>query len=195
MKQVRIHGRGGQGVVTASELLSVAAFDEGKHAQAFPSFGSERMGAPVVAFCRMSDTPLRSREPVSDPDAVVVQDATLLHTIDVFSGLADDGFVLINSERSFAELGLDGLKQAALPGHVLTLPATVIAMEHVGKNVPNVVMLAGLSAITGWVRLDSIVAAINERFSGRLATGNIAAARAAHSHITRQLEESRAHAD
>ena len=84
--QVRIHGRGGQGVVTAAELLSVAAFDEGRHAQAFPSFGSERTGAPVVSFCRI-DAPIRVREPIAEPDALIVQDPTLLHQVDVFGGL------------------------------------------------------------------------------------------------------------
>lgn len=90
MLQVRFHGRGGQGVVTAAELLSVAAFLDGHEAQAFPSFGSERMGAPVAAFCRISDTPIRLREPVTEPDVVVVVDATLLHHVDVFAGLAPD---------------------------------------------------------------------------------------------------------
>src|SRR5512144_3172982 len=83
--QVRIHGRGGQGAVTAAELLSVAAFDEGRHAQAFPSFGSERTGAPVVSFCRIDDLPIRLREPITDPDAVVVQDPTLLHQVNLFA--------------------------------------------------------------------------------------------------------------
>ena len=87
MFQVRIHGRGGQGVVTAAEMLSIAAFDEGRHAQAFPSFGSERTGAPVVAFCRIDDTEIRAREPISEPDALIVQDPTLLHQVDVFGGL------------------------------------------------------------------------------------------------------------
>jgi pyruvate ferredoxin oxidoreductase gamma subunit len=87
MFQVRIHGRGGQGVVTAAEMLSVAAFREGRHAQAFPSFGSERTGAPVVAFCRIDDSEIRLREPVMQPDALIIQDPTLLHQVDVFSGL------------------------------------------------------------------------------------------------------------
>ena len=87
MFQVRIHGRGGQGVVTAAEMLSLAAFDEGRHAQAFPSFGSERNGAPVVSFCRIDDRPIRLREPVSAPDALIIQDPTLLHQVDVFAGL------------------------------------------------------------------------------------------------------------
>src|SRR6476469_4470439 len=104
--EVRIHGRGGQGVVTAAELLSVAAFSEGRHAQAFPSFGSERTGAPVVAFCRIADSEIRVREPVASPDALIVQDATLLHQVDVFSSVPPSAYVLINSTRSFDELGI-----------------------------------------------------------------------------------------
>src|SRR5215831_15822692 len=96
MFEIRIHGRGGQGVVTAAELLSVAAFDEGRHSQAFPSFGSERTGAPVVAFGRFSDAPIRTREPVAEPDALIVQDPTLLHQVDLFAGLGADGYALIN---------------------------------------------------------------------------------------------------
>ena len=103
---MRIHGRGGQGVVTAAELLSVAAFIEGRHAQAFPSFGSERTGAPVVSFCRIDDKAIRAREPISEPDALIVQDPTLLHQVDLFGGLSADGYILINSSRSFDDLGL-----------------------------------------------------------------------------------------
>src|ERR1035441_10932953 len=99
--QTRIHGRGGQGVVSAAEMLSIAAFLEGRYAQAFPSFGSERMGAPVMAFCRISDRPIRLREPVSQPDALIIQDPTLLHHPNLFEGLQiPDGFVLIKSSRS-----------------------------------------------------------------------------------------------
>ncbi len=85
MFQIRIHGRGGQGVVTAAEMLSVAAFREGRFAQAFPSFGSERTGAPVVAFCRLDDKEIRLREPIMQPDALIIQDPTLLHQVDVFA--------------------------------------------------------------------------------------------------------------
>ena len=97
MFQVRIHGRGGQGVVTAAEMLSVAAFSIGRHAQAFPSFGSERMGAPVVAYCRIDDRPIRSHDPVPDTDTLVVQDPTLLHEVNLFAGLHDEGYLLINT--------------------------------------------------------------------------------------------------
>jgi len=105
MFQVRIHGRGGQGVVSAAEMLSLAAFDEGCHAQAFPSFGSERMGAPVTAYCRIDDKEIRLREPVMQPDALIIQDPTLLHQVDLFNGLSPSGYILINSTRSFDELG------------------------------------------------------------------------------------------
>src|SRR5690349_10096048 len=104
MFAVRIHGRGGQGAVTAAELLSVAAFDEGRHAQAFPTFGSERTGAPVVSFCRIDDVPIRLREPVAHPDALVVQDPTLLHHGNLLAGLDDDGCLLVNTGRSVADL-------------------------------------------------------------------------------------------
>jgi 2-oxoacid:acceptor oxidoreductase gamma subunit (pyruvate/2-ketoisovalerate family) len=104
MFQVRIHGRGGQGVVTAAEMLSIAAFEEGRHAQAFPSFGSERTGAPVVAFCRIADKEIRLREPIMEPDALIIQDPTLLYQVDVFSGLKKGGYILINTSRTFDEL-------------------------------------------------------------------------------------------
>ncbi|MGZ5334851.1 MAG: 2-oxoacid:acceptor oxidoreductase family protein, partial [Solirubrobacterales bacterium] len=107
MFAVRIHGRGGQGVVTAAEMLSIAAFEQGKHAQAFPTFGSERTGAPVTSFCRIDERPIRVREPISRPDALIVQDPTLLHQVDLFSGLGDDGWFLLNTSRDFGELGLD----------------------------------------------------------------------------------------
>src|SRR3954453_458886 len=115
MYQVRFHGRGGQGVVTAAELLSVAAFLEGRHAQAFPSFGSERTGAPVVSFCRIDTRPIRSHEPIEPPDGRLLQAPTLLHQIDVFAGLSPDGYVLINTSRSLEALGLLDLHDRVRP--------------------------------------------------------------------------------
>ena len=103
MFQVRLHGRGGQGVVTAAEMLSIAGFSEGKHAQAFPSFGSERTGAPVVSFCRLDDKEIRRREPILEPDCLIIQDPTLFHALDVFQGLKPDGYVLINSTKDWIE--------------------------------------------------------------------------------------------
>src|SRR5689334_8303860 len=121
--EVRIHGRGGQGAVTAAELLSVAAFDEGRHAQAFPSFGSERTGAPVVSFCRFSERPIRTREAVSTPDALIVLDATLIHQVNLFDGLRPEGYLLLNSSRDLEELGLGDLAGRLRPGRALNVPA------------------------------------------------------------------------
>ena len=189
MFQVRIHGRGGQGVVTAAELLSVAAFREGRHAQAFPSFGSERTGAPVVAFCRIDERPIRLREPILAPDAILIQDPTLLHQVDVFAGLADDGYILINTSRTFDELGLGEFVAERPPERLCTLPATELALRHVGRPVPNAALLAGFAAITGRISLESVVAAISDKFPEAIARANVAAAREAHAHVTGRLRE------
>jgi len=189
MFQVRIHGRGGQGVVTAAEMLSIAAFREGRHAQAFPSFGSERMGAPVMAFCRIDDKEIRVREPVLEPDALIVQDPTLLHQVEVFQGLQPEGYVLINSSRSIAALGLDDLTRHCRRDHLLTVPASELAMKFVGRAMPNAALLGGLAAFCGLVTIDSIAAAVAEKFSGAVADANIAAARAAHEWVTAEMKE------
>jgi pyruvate ferredoxin oxidoreductase gamma subunit len=187
MLQVRIHGRGGQGVVSGAELLSVAAFLEGRHAQAFPSFGSERMGAPVMAFCRIGDTPIRSREPVMEPDALIIQDATLLHQVDLFNGLRPGGTVLINATRTLDELGLGELV-GSNRYKLFTLPATEIALKHVGRAVPNVPLLAAFAALTGVVKLESVIAAIRDKFAGKVGEGNVAAATSAFERVRKEQE-------
>lgn len=187
MFQVRIHGRGGQGVVTAAELLSVAAFREGRHAQAFPSFGSERTGAPVVAFCRMDDRPIRLREPVMAPDALIIQDPTLLHQVDVFGGLVADGYVLINTTRSFEDLGLGEFLARFRRERICTVAATELALRHVGRPLPNAALLAGFAAVSGRISLESVIAAIRERFPAKVADANVAAAREAHDAVQREL--------
>ena len=188
MFQVRIHGRGGQGVVTAAELIAQAAFDEGRHAQAFPSFGSERTGAPVVAFARISDVEIRVREPIMAPDAIIVQDETLLGVIDVFSGLSQTGYVLINSTKELTEFGL---KDAGVPlDRFMTVPATQLALEHLGRPVPNAVLLGAFAALTKVVSIDAVNKAITDRFSAKLAAGNCAAASAAFAFVESKLKES-----
>lgn len=189
MFQVRIHGRGGQGVVTAAEMLSIAAFLEGRHAQAFPSFGSERTGAPVVAFCRIDDREIRLREPIMEPDALIVQDPTLFHQVDVFQGLKPDGYVLVNSPRTFDDLGLGDLTARYRHDRLLTVPATDLAMKHIGRPLPNAVLLGGFAAFSGLVHLASVEEAIARTFSGRIAEANIAAARAAHAVVTAEIRE------
>ena len=191
MFEVRIHGRGGQGVVTAAELLSVAAFLEDRHAQAFPSFGSERTGAPVVSFCRIGPTEIRVREPIVRPDALIVQDATLLHQVDVFGGLKDDGYALINSARTIDQLGLATLRDTLQADRLITVPATELAREHLGRPLPNAALLGAFAALTGVVTLDSVAAAIRSRFAGRVGDGNVAAAQAAFAVLQPQPEASR----
>ncbi|MFI6674320.1 2-oxoacid:acceptor oxidoreductase family protein [Kribbella sp. NPDC050470] len=188
MFEVRVHGRGGQGVVTTAELLSAAAFAEGRQAQAFPTFGSERTGAPVVGFCRFDDLPIRSHEPVANPDAVIVQDASLVHQVDVFGGLRDDGYVLVNTSRSLSELGLDAFAGRFRPERVTAVPATELALTHLGRPLPGAVLLGAFAALTGRLRLESVVAAIRERFAGPIAAGNVAAVEEAYTRVIRQLE-------
>ncbi len=180
MFQVRIHGRGGQGVVSGAELLSVAAFLEGRYAQAFPSFGSERMGAPVMAFCRIDDKEIRLREPVMEPDALIIQDPTLLHQVDLFKGMRSVGLILLNSMRSFAELGLSDLAGDTHHYRLCRVPATELAQKHVGRPVPNAALLGGFAAVSGEIRFESVVAAIRAKFPGKVAEGNVAAATEAY---------------
>lgn len=177
--EIRVHGRGGQGVVTAAELLSVAAFLEGRHAQAFPSFGSERTGAPVVAYCRIAHQEIRTHAPIARPNAVIIQDPTLLGRLPVLDGLRPNGFVLVNSAKDIA---LD-VRTAFF------VPATEIAFELVGRPVPNAALLGGFAAISGVVSLDSVSAAIRERFAGKVAEANVAAATRAFEIVHAQLEE------
>jgi len=189
MFQVRIHGRGGQGVVTAAEMLSVAAFSEGHHAQAFPSFGSERTGAPVVAYCRIHDREIRLREPILEPDVLIVQDPTLLHQVDVFQGLRPDGYVLINSRHGFDQLGLAEIAQRFRHERLTTVPASEIALKHLGRPLPNAVLLGGFAALSGLITLEAVGQAIRQKFTGHLADANTAAAAEAHAFVTAELEE------
>jgi pyruvate ferredoxin oxidoreductase gamma subunit len=171
MVDVRIHGRGGQGVVTTAEVLALACFIEGRHAQALPSFGSERTGAPVAAFVRVSDRPIRSHDPVEDPDVVVLQDATLLALPSVVAGLRPGGRLLVNTQRP-----LPGAVLAATAGRtVTTVPASAIATRCVGRDVPGPAMLGALAAVTDVVLVDSVIAAVRDRLAGRSTAGNVAA--------------------
>lgn len=193
MYEVRIHGRGGQGVVSASQMMSVAAFHEGHHSQSFPSFGSERMGAPVVAFVRIDDRAIELREPVLEPDLLIVQDPTLFGAIDVFSGLKPGGRLLINSSQSPRELGIEEAVAGLPPGHVVTVPATEFALHHLKRPTPNTVLLGALAAMDGLLGLEAVEAAIRDKFPGKVGEMNVAAARAAHAAVSesRSFEEVR----
>lgn len=194
MFQVRIHGRGGQGVVTAAELLSVAAFLEGKHSQAYPMFGSERTGAPVVAFCRFASQPIRLREPIEEPDALIVQDPTLLHEVDLFKGVEPDAFVLVNTSRSPEDLGVGDFLRQLRPERVLTVPATEIAREHLGRPLPNAALLGAFSALTQELGISAVIRAIHDRFPGRVGEANAAAAQASYDSVAAGTGKAVSHA-
>jgi len=180
MFQVRIHGRGGQGVVSAAEMLSIAAFEEGKHSQAVPSFGSERMGAPVVAYVRIDDKEIELREPVLEPDLLIIQDPTLFAAIDVFAGLRADGYVLVNTSKTPEQLGIQDATDKLPSGHVASVPATELAMHHLKRPTPNTVLLGAFTAMSDIVKLESVFKAIQKKFPGKIGEMNIAAAQAAY---------------
>ncbi len=141
------------------------------------------MGAPVVAFCRLDDKEIRLREPVMTPDALIVQDSTLLQQVDLFRGLDTRGYLLINTRRSYLELGLGDFIKKFPPHHICTVAASEWALEFVGRPLPNAALLGAFSAITRRVKLESVQAAIREKFPGELGDKNAAAASKAYNTI------------
>jgi pyruvate ferredoxin oxidoreductase gamma subunit len=186
MFEVRFHGRGGQGVVTAADLLSDAASFDGLDVQEFPSFRAAWVGTPVTSYCRLDEQPIHVREPIFNPDAVVVLDPTLLHHVDVFVGV--HGVVLLNSTRTAGEMGLDELVGRLGRSHVNIIDATGLAMRHLGQPLPSVCLLGALCAITARVRFASLERAVRRRFAPEVAAGNIAAARAAFDQLSPTLQ-------
>jgi pyruvate ferredoxin oxidoreductase gamma subunit len=162
MFEVRVHGRRGQGVVVAAELLAVAAFLEGRHARAAAGFGVERECGEVVAFCRIDDHEITAQEPVTHPDALII--AALPDRSSVLDGLRDDGFLLVNAGRRIENLPLPPL--ALPPERAITVPATVIAHQVTGRTLPIAALLGGFAALSGVVLLDSVLSAIRGRFPG-----------------------------
>jgi pyruvate ferredoxin oxidoreductase gamma subunit len=176
MIEIRWHGRGGQGAVTSAEILAEAAISEGKYAQAFPSFGPERRGAPVLAFVRISaNQPIRVRSSITEPDIVVVLDPGLLRSVNVASGLKPGGIVIVNTIKTAEQIH----KEFGITAPVATVGATKIAMELLGVNITNTTMIGAVMKVAEVVNLDSLNAPINKRF-GRLGEKNIAAMRRAY---------------
>jgi pyruvate ferredoxin oxidoreductase gamma subunit len=164
MIEIRIHGRGGQGAVTAAEVLAVAAFKDGKFSQAFPFFGTERTGAPVASFCRIDDKFIRIREHVYNPDYVLVLDPTLLANSDVLKGLKGSGMLIVNTQDAIK------LKTKA---RAKKIDLTAIALEIIGKPFVNIPMLGAFAAATGIVSLKSLEEAVNEKFPKNVADVNV----------------------
>ncbi|MFA5047443.1 MAG: pyruvate ferredoxin oxidoreductase subunit gamma [Patescibacteria group bacterium] len=171
MIEIRIHGRGGQGSVTMAELLAEAAFYGGKFVQAFPNFGVERRGAPVVAYVRIDDKFIRRRSQVYAPDYIIVQDSSLIGTTPVFEGAKDDSIILINTRQSITSLSLPkGLK-------IKTINANGLALELLGKPIINTILLGAFASLSGLIELSGVEKAIRERFNPELAEKNVLAAK------------------
>ncbi len=160
--EIRWHGRGGQGVVTAGELLAETALGRGQYFQAFPDYGPERMGAPIKAYTRLSGEPIDLHCQIEEPNVVSVLDPTLLDTVPVTEGLAEDGILLVNTPQSPAEIReMTGFKT----GQVFTVDASHIAIEEIGRAVPNTVMVVVLARATGLFETDDLIEQTRKRFT------------------------------
>ena len=174
--EIRWHGRGGQGSVTSAELLAQAAISEGKYAQAFPSFGPERRGAPVIAFVRIdSKQPIRVRAEITQPDIVVVLDPGLLRIVNVTSGLKNDGIVVINTSKPAEQIR----QEFSISWSLATIDATKVARELLGAPIVNTTMIGALLKASGVVKLESLFEPLKHRF-GRLAERNADAMKRAY---------------
>jgi 2-oxoacid:acceptor oxidoreductase gamma subunit (pyruvate/2-ketoisovalerate family) len=184
-KEVRIHGRGGQGSVTAAEILAHAAFIEGKSVQAFPYFGGERRGAPVKAFARISNEPILVHSQIYNPDYVIVLDPYIYKVVDVTEGLKKDGIVVMNTKKRPEELGLKGWR-------VATVDATGIALELnllvAGLPVVNTSILGAFAKATGEVKLESVLKAVKETWTGAAGEKNSKATELAYERLTKWWE-------
>ena len=163
--------------MTSGELIGFAAFSDGKYAQTFPTFGSERMGSPVTAFVRIDDRPIRIRTPIYHPDYVIVQDSTLLATEPVMEGLKPGGLVIVNTKKGPGELGL------SLDSHVRTIPAADLALEILGRPIVNTTILGAFAAASGTITMEGIRKAIEHRFPRELAEKNLKAAKRGYDFI------------
>jgi len=182
MLEIRIHGRGGQGSVVAAQILATAAFEEGYYGQAslYIVGGGDRRGAPVFAFCRINKDKIRERTNIYNPDCIIVQDVTLLDTVNVFEGLKPGGIALINTERTPEELGIGGI-------NIKTIPASRIAMEMIGAPITNTTLLGAFSAIMGVISIGAIKRVILDRFPGSQGQKNAAAAQKTYDFVKERI--------
>ncbi|MFH0988045.1 MAG: 2-oxoacid:acceptor oxidoreductase family protein [Parcubacteria group bacterium] len=189
MTEIRLHGRGGQGTVTAAELLAKAAFYDGKHSQAFPSFGVERRGAPVSAFCRIDDKPIRLREQIYNPDYIIIQDPGLIGTDpQILSGAEKCRGILINSSQdksAFVKTTADALRNK----NVVAINATEIAIKYIGKPFFNTALCAAFSAMTGIVGLESLKKAAADLLGEDVLQANIDSMEVAFDYIKKLKHE------
>lgn len=172
MFQIRIHGRGGQGVVAMAEIMAIAFFNDGKYAQAFPHFGVERSGAPIQSFIRVSDQEILVREHVYEPDILIILDSSLIGKVDIFSGIKNDTKIIVNSSLNSEDVFIQIKKFINLSTNfnkknVFSFDASKVALEVFGKNIVNTAMLGVLTKIPGLLKVDSAIKAIKEKFSDK----------------------------
>lgn len=177
MKEIRIHARAGQGAITTAVILGEAFFKEDKFAFAFPNFGAARMGAPMNAFVRVSDKPIRLRSQIYEPDYLVIVDPTLMRGFNCFSGLKEQGIAVINTEKHTL---LPNLKKSQ---KAFGVPANEIALKTIGRPLGNTTLLGAFSAATNQIKLDSLFEAIKKHFNPKIAELNIKAAQAGYDYI------------
>ncbi|QCC52755.1 pyruvate ferredoxin oxidoreductase subunit gamma [Halapricum salinum] len=177
MYAIRIHGRGGQGTVTLAQLLAQAGHEEGIWTQATPSFGVERRGAPVEAYVRYSDEKITERSHVEQPDCVIVQDTSLLEYVDVTEGLEDDGILLVNTDADPAAVDVD------TDADVITVDATEIALENLGRPIMNTALLGAFAGATDKLSTGSLESVITRKFAGEVGRKNVAATTDAYTEV------------
>ncbi|MFH0854082.1 MAG: 2-oxoacid:acceptor oxidoreductase family protein [bacterium] len=188
MIEIRLHGRGGQGVVTGAELIAIAAFFDGKFSQAFPYFGVERRGAPIEAYARIDDKFINLREQIIKPNIVIIQDASLLGTVDVLKGLKNNGIILINTGKNLKEIfnGIGEiysaencddktffLKKDGVNFKVIAIDGSAVALKILGKSIVNTLMTLKLAKNTGIITLMSVKKALQQKFSGEILEKNL----------------------
>lgn len=168
MKEIRIHGRGGQGSLVLAQFMAIAALEDGKYGQAFPYLGGggERRGKAIMAFCRLSDKPIRLRSRVDAPDYLIIQDVTILNEVDVMEGLKEGATVLINTDKGPDELDLEGSFKLS------TFSAEQLAREILGRPIMNTALLGAFAAITKEISLDAALKAVRSKFPGELGEKN-----------------------
>jgi len=180
MREIRIHARAGQGAITTASLLGYAYFLEGMYPYAFPSFGAARMGAPMNAFVRVDTKPVLVRSQIYEPDYVIIVDATLVRGFDCFAGLKEKGIAVIN-ERKGEEV------PRLRPGQkIFSVPANEIALQTIGRPLGNTALIGAFAAATGELKFDTLVAAIKEKFAGRMPEQNIEAVKQGYEHVKKQ---------
>jgi pyruvate ferredoxin oxidoreductase gamma subunit len=181
MKEIRIHARAGQGAITTATLLGYTYFKEGMYPYAFPHFGAARMGAPMNAFVRVDVKPVRLRSQIYEPDYLIIADPTLLRGYNCFSGLKENGVVIINGKE---DLGLPKLNAKQ---KVFILPANEIALKAIGKPLVNTALIGAFAASTGELKIEALLEVIKERFGGKIREGNMRAAQEGHDFIKKCL--------